>query len=383
MNSTHRVPTCKTEYQQSICFSASARRHCALMKTRSYWIAPLASILLLACTSCNVQITTETPSGTSTTNSSSTPSTHQARLATYNIQFLGHDADRQGNRVEKLRKLIADINPTVVAVQEVEDRTAMNFVFPPDHWTVVIDDDSPDKQDIAFAVQKPWQIKGIAKDLDADDENFLAPNSRDESYFPNRRDGLFITVVSPDGNTSFTVVNIHAKARVGGRANTDSRREGAARILVEQIRNRFNEKPVAVVGDFNDTPDDTSLNILETGNPGATGGLNDGQGKFMINLTEPLWARGMVSEGASDKRLEKSTGLINNIYPEARERNNRTRNREAGTGPVLIDNILVSPALNKMVVKDSTTIYRKPQALQGPGFTRPSDHLPVYVDLTF
>lgn len=353
------------------------------MKTRSYWIAPLAAMLLLGLAGCNVQITTETPSGTSSTDRSSITSTHQARLATYNIQFLGHDADRQGNRVEKLRKLIADINPTVVAVQEVEDRTAMNLVFPADHWTVVIDEDSPDKQDVAIAVQKPWQVKGIAKDLDADDENFLAPDSRNESYFPNRRDGLFITVVSPDGNTSFTVVNIHAKARVGGRANTDSRREGAARILVEQIRNRFNEKPVAVVGDFNDTPDDTSLNILETGNPDATGGPNDDQGKFMINLTEPLWARGMVSEGASDKRLEKSTGLINNIYPEARERNNRTRNREAGTGPVLIDNILVSPALNKMVVKDSTTIYRKPQALQGPGFTRPSDHLPVYVDLRF
>jgi len=156
---------------------------------------------------------------------------------------------------------------------------------------------------------------------------------------------------------------------------------GSSRILLEHLKGELKGRNVVLLGDFNDTPDDASMNILETGSPNAFGKMEDEPDEFMVNLCESLWARGMVTHGASDRRLDKKTGLINNVYPEARKRNDNTRGRDAGSGPILFDQILVSKNLEGAVAGDAATIYRKPQALQGPGFNRPSDHLPVYVDL--
>ncbi len=334
---------------------------------------------------CKIEVTTEnigsSTKETTATDRATTGPVPVARVMTYNIQFLNQEAAEHGNRIEKLRKVVADIDPTIVAVQEVEDRQSMELVFPPTEWYVIIDDDSPDNQDLAFAVSRDWKIVGIARDLDADDENFLAEGDEHESYFPNRRDGLFVTIESLNGSASLTVINVHAKARVGGRPQSDPRREGAARVLVEAVKDKFDSRNVVIMGDFNDTPDDASLNILETGDPKARGEAETETGSFMINLTEPLWAKGMVTHGAHVKRLDRKTGLINNVYAESRDRNNRTRGREAGTGPTLLDNILVTKNLEPALVDDEATIYRKPVALDGPGFTRTSDHLPVYADI--
>src|SRR5690606_36891665 len=62
---------------------------------------------------------------------------YAARVMTYIIQFLNRQSAKQGDRIEKLRKIIVDIDPTIVGVQEVEDRAAMELVFPPAEWFVI------------------------------------------------------------------------------------------------------------------------------------------------------------------------------------------------------------------------------------------------------
>lgn len=306
-----------------------------------------------------------------------------ARVMTYNIQYLNVKAAGDGNRIEKLRTIISDIKPTVVAVQEVADRAAMELVFPKTDWLIVIDDDGRDRQDVAFAVRRPWKLNGIADDLDADDENFLAEGQKNESFFPNRRDALFINVETPDGAEVFTAVNVHAKARVGGRAKTEPRRNGASRALVEAFRGELKGKNIVLMGDFNDAPDDVSLNILESGNPSALAGSSPAPAEFMVNLAQPLWEQNMATLGAEVTRLDRESGLINNVFTDARERNSKGRGRDTHTGPIMFDQILVSKDLADSVVPGSTQIYRKPIALEGVGFSRASDHLPLYVDIEF
>ncbi len=304
-----------------------------------------------------------------------------ARVMTYNIKYLAADAAGAGNRIEKLRTIVDEISPTVVAVQEVDDRAAMQQVFPEGDWLIVIDDDSRDKQDLAFAVRRPWKLDGIAEDLDADDENFLAEGKMNESFFPNRRDALFINVLAPDGSSAFTAVNVHAKARVGGREKTEPRRNGAAQVLVEAFRTELKGRNIVLMGDFNDAPDDVSLNILESGDPEAGAGDNEAVGSFMVNLAQPLWEQNRVTLGADSNRIDRSTGLLNNVFPTARERNIKGRGRSTNTGPILFDQILVSSRLRTAVVPDSIQIYCKPIALEGKGFSKPSDHLPVFADI--
>lgn len=352
------------------------------------------AVLMILCFAggCKIQVTTETgrsESTTSTENNASSqtqPTAAEAprdsiRVMTYNIQYFSAKGLNNGNRVSKIKRILADINPDVVAVQEVADRAAMELLFPPGQWLNVIDDDSPDEQDTGFAVRKPWKIKNFPADLDADDEHFLASGRSNESFFPRRRDALFIEVTDPAGEPVFTAVNIHAKARVGGRATTAPRRNGAAKVLVQKIKTRLAGQNVVLMGDFNDSPDDISLNILETGDPQASSGPNPWPSSFMVNLLQPAWEAGMVTTGANPRRLDKKTGLLNIVYPDARARNHDAIARDTRTGPIIFDQILVSKNLNERVDQKSVTIYQNPEALSGAEGTRPSDHLPVFADI--
>jgi hypothetical protein len=68
----------------------------------------------------------------------------QIRVATYNIQFLSTDVVNQGDRLSKLREVIAVLDAHVIGLQEIADRAALERVFPPTEWHLVIDDDSTD-----------------------------------------------------------------------------------------------------------------------------------------------------------------------------------------------------------------------------------------------
>ena len=160
----------------------------------------------------------------------------QVRVASYNIRFLSTAVSSQGNRLDKLKEVINLLDADVIGLQEIADRAALNLVFPPADWIVVIDDQSGDAQDVAVAVRKPFKVLGFNANFDAEPQNFLFPESTNDSFYPNKRDLLFVEVGLPTGDDTFFVMVEHSKARVGGRAVTDPRREGAARLLVDVLR---------------------------------------------------------------------------------------------------------------------------------------------------
>ena len=138
----------------------------------------------------------------------------QVRVATYNIQFLSTNVTNQGDRLSKLREVMVLLDAHVIGLQEIADRAALEFVFPPTEWHLVIDDDSTDVQDLAIAVRKPLRVIGLPSDLDADDEHFLFAHET-ETFFPNRRDLLAVTVQLPDESATFIVMVHHGKSRAG------------------------------------------------------------------------------------------------------------------------------------------------------------------------
>jgi endonuclease/exonuclease/phosphatase family metal-dependent hydrolase len=305
----------------------------------------------------------------------------QVRVASYNIRFLSTAVNTQGDRLSKLSQVISLLDADVIGLQEIKDRAALNLVFPPDAWTVVIDDDSADEQDVAVAVRKPFKVVGINADLDADDSNFLFPGPTNDSFFPNRRDVLFVEVGFPAGTDTFFVMVGHLKARVGGRAVTDPRREGAARLLVEVFKQRFDDKDFILLGDLNDNPDDRSMNILETGDPNAAGGAEEIDGPFMINLMEPLVAAGHVSHGRTASDIVG--GKVNTIDATSRQRNNAARGTNQNTGDILFDQILIPVSMGSRYVAGSAAVFDHEIAVRGNDNNRASDHLPVFAEFVF
>lgn len=301
------------------------------------------------------------------------------RVATYNVKYL--DADRlpgQGDRREKIRRVIERLAADVVALQEIDDRRALEEVFDKSVWLLVIDDESRDDQDVALAVRRPLEVANVPPDLDADDEHFLFPRADSNALFPDRRDVLAVDVRVPGEDIAFTVLVVHLKSRYEGLGATNFRRAGAARALLDVLRREYRDRRYVVLGDFNDTPDDEALNVLETGDPSARGGVENSPGNFLENLTEPLYARGHVSFGLTSGRVRG--GRVDTVDPEARGRNDRARGTDRHAGRQLFDQILVSPRMLDWYETGSAAVFDGEDAVVGNDRTRASDHVPVYAD---
>lgn len=91
------------------------------------------------------------------------------RIASYNIKFL--DANESASRVTAIKKVIDKLDAHVIALQEIDDRAALEKVFDKAKWQLVIDDESGDDQDVAVAVRAP--LKVVDGELNADDDDFL------------------------------------------------------------------------------------------------------------------------------------------------------------------------------------------------------------------
>jgi endonuclease/exonuclease/phosphatase family metal-dependent hydrolase len=304
------------------------------------------------------------------------------RVATYNIKFLNADTVvNQGNRLVSLREVIRELGADVIGLQEIMDRRALELLFPPADWDIVIDDEVGESQDVAVVVRRPLKVVSPA-DLDADDEDFAFPDPNDYHCFPRRRDLLKVQVQVPGGDTFWVLVQ-HSKSRRGGRASTDPRRECASKKIVQLIDRELDEEIFFLVGDFNDTPDDRSLNILETGDPDAWPGPEESRGAFLWNLTEVLYAAGNVSHGRSWNDVIPGSNRIDTIDPDARDRNNRSRGEDYNTGDQMFDQILIPPRMASFYVPGSVKVFNNAVAVRSEASDwdhMPSDHLPVYAD---
>ena len=307
------------------------------------------------------------------------------RIATYNIKFLdAQDLPSQGDRENKLEEVVESLQADIIALQEIDDRAALEMIFDPSEWWLIMDDDSGHTQDLAVAVRRHLGVPGFdAADQDADDEDFLFPGVANNSPFPNRRDVLHVEVGIPDEDLALHVLVVHAKSRFGGRATTDPRREHAARLLLQRLEQEFDDDLYVLLGDFNDSPDDRSLNILESGSPHAAAGPEEIQGPFLINLTEPLWADDHVSHGRKSNELTPDASRVDLVDPGSRDRNNSLRGTDAHTGDILFDQILIPPSMLTHYQAGSTAVFDLPVAVLGNNTTRASDHLPVFADFSF
>jgi hypothetical protein len=80
----------------------------------------------------------------------------------------------------------------------------------------------------------------------------------------------------------------------------------------------YEDKRFILLGDFNDNPDDKSLNILETGDIDAQGGAEENESAFLSNPAERLVALDQVSHGKSAADIDPQTGRINVITAGSR-----------------------------------------------------------------
>lgn len=306
----------------------------------------------------------------------------EVRVATYNIENL--DAEWPGEEEERrdtLRAVLSRLDADVMGLQEIKSREALEQVLPSEDWQVVLDDDSGRQRDLAVAVREPLGVTNLPADLDADDAHFLFPSPDMNMPFPERRDVLAVRVEVPEHEDAFWVLVHHAKSRVGDREETAPRRIRAATALAGRLEHDFHEESVILLGDFNDTPDDCSLNILESGDPDAACGPEEQEGSFMVNLTEPLYADGHVSYGLNSADVHD--GEIDTTDPNARQRNNEPQRSARNSGDQLFDQILVTPSLTDHYVGGSAEVFDLGVAAVGNETTRASDHLPVYAEFVF
>ena len=307
------------------------------------------------------------------------------RIATYNIRVFTSAAGSA--RIANLRELVRELDADVIGLQEIRDRTALERVFPPDQWDIVIDDDSTAppgelNQDLAVVVRRPLRVKGMPNDLDADDRHFLFPSNSQNYHFPRRRDVLAVEVEIPSEEVSFYVMVHHAKARGNpNRPETDPQREGASRDLIRTLEHDYHEVDYILLGDFNDNPDDRSLNILETGNPVAVAGQENTQGGFLVNLTESLLLDDHVSYGLDANDIDN--GRIETTKPGMRQENNEKRGQDYFGREVLLDQILIPRRLLGRYDPGSVHVFDHPSGVRGSWQARASDHLPMFADFVF
>lgn len=302
------------------------------------------------------------------------------RVATYNVQWLSDEIHPE--RAAHLRSVIKNLNADVIAFQEVENKRALEIILGKD-WRIAMEDTPSERQELAVAVRKPLRIEHYG--LVFEDSTF-------EAAFPGKRDVLR-AVISNGYGVSFIVYSVHLKSRSGGRKQTDWQREWACALLAAYLK-KDSDYLTIVLGDFNDTPDDAGLNILETGNLFAKGKTENENDIYFCNLTEPLFAKDMVSYGLY-RRFRGAT--LSPRVSGARKENERWRGKDynypddLAVQETLFDQILVSQKMKKLQIGEAQ-IYNKPDALRGSISTErslnkdgamgtlPSDHLPVFAD---
>lgn len=179
------------------------------------------------------------------------------RIASYNVKCL--NACVNSVREDSLRSTLADLDADILALQEIKDRRALEYFFPPALWNIIIDDESSDDQNLAYVIKKNVSYRLLSGSTsNAEPEDFLFTAS---TNFPDRRDVLRIYVAVQELNGEVELLNHHAKSRYNGRITSEAKRLGAA-LEISSYIDTLSQQFVLLLGEFNDNPDDASLNTL-------------------------------------------------------------------------------------------------------------------------
>lgn len=319
---------------------------------------------------------------TQTADAPARPYDGRVRLATYNIQWFGEDANPA--RISNLKSVLRNLDPDIVALQEIQSKRALRQVFS-DNWQIAIADAPEEDQELAVAVRKPFIL--VSSEL-----IFTSPAL--DFAFPGKRDVLRAVIQTPD-NRQVVVYSVHMKSRRGGRMTTDHQRETGAGLLAAYLSGKRDEPNVVVMGDFNDAPNDRSARILATGNVRADAGGKPPVDPVMFNATEAIFDQDAVTIGVADLFEGQD---VKAVAPGAKADNDRLRGKDYNfpadvkVTQSFFDQIFVSPVLAKGL--ESVSVYSRADALRGDGGRtsvdeatgrarydekgdRASDHLPV------
>ena len=310
------------------------------------------------------------------------------KVATYNIFFL--DNNISAERKSNLQNVIQTLDADIIAFQEIDNEDALKNILPENYIIAMIDD--PDEiLEVALAVRSPYQII---------DKKYVFTLDTFDYAFPRNRDLLQVEVKG--SNNTFTFLIHHTKSRRGGRMKTDKQRETASSLIVDYIKNDLSCKNVILLGDFNDNPDDRSVNILEMGSDNVQAGIDEQEDTFLFNTSEKLLDNDYCSYGLYKMNLEINEKNYRPIVEGARIENDKWRDKkfnyykDVKIKAVLFDQILVSMNLKKSVI--DAGIYSGIEAIKGIEskikfvdgeikYTRrgtlASDHIPVWVVLDF
>jgi endonuclease/exonuclease/phosphatase family metal-dependent hydrolase len=310
------------------------------------------------------------------------------KIATYNIYFL--DDGISPERKHNLQTVIRELDADVIAFQEINNPAALENILTP-NYSIAMIDDTAEVQEIALAVRIPLMIKSYS---------YIFPDTLFDDAFPRTRNLLQVELEGYGRDFYFLVH--HFKSRSGGRHQTDERRISASRMIVRHIRQNLSGQNVILLGDFNDNPDDRTLNILEYGSFDAPAGIDEAEDTFLYNTSEALVEKDYCSWGYNYHFNEIQGDTFDLVIAGSRDENNKWRDKDydywkdVEIKEILIDQILVSMNLKSLVKK--VGILHTASAVQGTpskarftnyGIEYPrrgsfaSDHLPVWVLLEF
>ena len=264
------------------------------------------------------------------------------KVATYNIYWL--DDEISSARRDRLQQVIRELDADIIAFQEIQSRSALVNILP-DHYEIGILDDEEELQELAIAVRHPLAIASL---------KMIFPEKRHEKGFPRKRD-LLEAQVEGFGQL-FTVLVHHAKSRSGGRVKTDERRVTASTMIMQFLTSRVSQDLIILMGDFNDNPDDQSVNVLEYGVTHVENGIDKKPDTFLYNVTESLLENNYCSYGYNYLYSDLKELTFNPVVEGSREENNKWRGHEhdfmkdVKVKAILFDQILVSQNLKDHVV---------------------------------
>lgn len=310
------------------------------------------------------------------------------KVATYNVFWL--DEDISEARRDRLQQVIRELDADMIGFQEIQSRAALENILP-DGYEIGILDDKDELQEMAIAVRRPFEIVSL---------KMVFPDEVRDHAFPRKRDLLEAQVEG--GGQLFTVLVHHAKSRSGGRVKTDERRVLASTMVMQFLTSRVKQDYVILLGDFNDNPDDQSVNILEYGTADAIGGVDQEPDTFLYNVTESLLEQNYCSYGYNYLYDDLKEPVFDPVVKGAREENNKWRGKEhdfmkdVKVKAILFDQILVSQNLKARVIDrgvftGSSAVIGKRSRVRFEGndlkyVTRgdfASDHVPVWAVLQF
>lgn len=280
----------------------------------------------------------------------------ELKVATYNIYFL--DEGITPARKQRLQHVLAELDADVIGFQEINTRAGLRNILPA-NYEIAMADDPEEVQELALAVRPPLKIISF---------HSVFPDTTYDHAFPRRRDLLQVNVEGHGQKFVFLVH--HAKSRRGGRNETAGRREAASKLMVDYIKSKLKKRNVILLGDFNDNPDDRSLNILEYGSENVQGGIDERDDTFLFNATERLLEKDYCSYGYN--YLLDSTALLDTFdlaVAGARAENNKWRDRphdfmnDVKIKTILFDQILVSMNLKPKVT--AVGVYNRTVAITG------------------